>query len=59
MMKSQTASSLSFPSDLVRGVNARSSVEQRGDETREMRAAALSHAHGHFRVSCVFLDRLR
>ena len=59
MMKSQIANSLSFPSDLVRRVHARSSVERRGDETREMRAAAFSHAHGHFRVSCVFLVGLR
>ena len=58
-MKSQIESSLSFPSDLVRGVSARSSVERRGGESREMRAAAFSHAHGHFRVSRVFLNGLR
>ena len=37
---SMTASSLSFSSDLVRGVHARASVERRSPETRERRAAA-------------------
>ena len=69
---SYTASSLSFPSDLVRGVHARASVGRRSQETREARAAAreekrvsfvvplpshaFSHARGHLRVSGVFLD---
>ena len=34
----QTASSVSFSSDLVRGVHARASVEQRNRKTRETRA---------------------
>ena len=34
------AASLSFPSDLVRGVHTRASVERRSRETRERRAEA-------------------
>ena len=56
-----TASSLSFSSDLVRGMHARARVERPSRETRETRAAArlsrsFSHARGHLRVSGVLLD---
>ena len=52
-----TASSLSFSSDLVRGVHARGSVVRR--ETRnegDSPSGAFSHARGHLRVSGVLLD---
>ena len=48
----KTASSLSFPSDLVRAVHARG----RGKDARR---AKRGHARGHLRVSRVLLDRLR
>ena len=62
----QTASSLSFSLDLVRGVHARASVERRSCETRDARrekrgrqplpSRTFSHARGHLRVSGVLLD---
>ena len=56
----KTANSLSFSSDLLRGVHARASVEQ----LREMRTGhfpprALCHARGHYRLFRVSLDGLR
>ena len=57
--KNYYASSLSFSTDLVRGVHARASVERRSLETREKRALpsrAFGHARGHLRVSRVLLD---
>ena len=53
----QTASSLSFSSDLVRGVRASASErERRAAKPREARNEGLSHARGHLRISHVSLD---
>ena len=52
----QTASSLSFSSDLVRAVHTR----RRGKAVRRAkRGYARGYAHGHLRVSRVLLDGLR
>ena len=60
----ETASSLFFSLDLVKGVHARASVERRSCETRDARneggslsrRRTFSHARGHLRVSGVLLD---
>ena len=56
----KTANSLSFSTDLMRGVHARASVE-RPRETRTVHfpPRALCHARGHYGLSRVSLDGLR
>ena len=56
----KTANSLSFSSDLLRGVHARAGVEQLLEmRTGHFPPRALCHARGHDRLSCVSLDGLR
>ena len=50
----QTASSVSFSSDLVRGVHARASVEQRSRKTRETKGVLLDGPRKKERLLVVY-----
>ena len=53
------ASSLSFPSDLMRGVHAREKRGRQPEKEKEpLPFRAFSHARGHLRVSRVSLSLL-